>query len=78
MILRYTVVDFPVNSELVYPPPPPSKKETDCGQLRGLRFQYNKYDKFREEDSGRGGAPAAQLGRVGGGGPTVQGESLAE
>lgn len=61
MILRFTVDDFPVNSEVVYPPPPPPKKETDCGQLRGLRFQYHK---LREEDSGRGGAPAAQLGRV--------------
>lgn len=75
MILRDTVDDFPVNSEVVYPPPPPPKKETDRGQLRGLRFQY---DKLREKDLGRGGAPAAQLGRVGGGGPTVEGESLAE
>lgn len=63
MILRYTVDDFPVNSGVVYPPPPPPRKETDHGQLRGLRFQYGEL----REDSGRGGAPAAQPG-VGGGG----------
>ena len=63
MILRYTVDDFPVNSGVVYPPPPPPRKETDHGQLRGLRFQSGEL----REDSGRGGAPAAQP-EVGGGG----------
>ena len=52
MILRYTVDDFPVNSGVVHPPPPSPGKETNHGQLRGLRFQY---DELREEDSGRGG-----------------------
>lgn len=74
MILGYIVGDFSIMSGIVYTPPPPSKKETDRGQPRGLGLQYHS---LRREAVGRGrGAQAAELGGGRGSGDSRVGRKL--
>lgn len=74
MILRYTVDDFPANSGVVYPSPPLPRKRNRSRTAKRTEVQSS--ERIREGE--RPQQHSRGWGWVGGGGPAVERESLAE